>query len=57
MLFSVAEIVSELSRLFELSAGDLIFTGTPSGVGPLIPGDAFRAGFERLLELEGSIAP
>jgi fumarylpyruvate hydrolase len=39
MIWSVADIVGHLSRLVELAAGDLIFTGTPEGVGPVVPGD------------------
>lgn len=39
MTWSVPEIIAELSRYFELKAGDLIFTGTPPGVGVLQPGD------------------
>ena len=39
MIWSVPEIIAELSRLYELKAGDLVFTGTPAGVGPLAPGD------------------
>lgn len=39
MIWSVPEIIMALSRLFELKAGDLIFTGTPEGVGPLAKGD------------------
>ena len=39
MIWSVPEIICELSRLFELKAGDLIFTGTPAGVGALTVGD------------------
>ncbi|MEF3366330.1 fumarylacetoacetate hydrolase family protein [Methylocystis sp. 9N] len=39
MILGVAEIVSVLSRFVALAPGDLIFTGTPSGVGPLLPGD------------------
>ena len=35
MIFSINEIVSYVSRFFTLKTGDLIFTGTPSGVGPL----------------------
>ena len=35
MIWSVPEIIAYLSNLFELKAGDLIFTGTPSGVGPI----------------------
>ena len=39
MIWSVAEIVSEASKLWTLAAGDLIYTGTPEGVGPLVRGD------------------
>jgi fumarylpyruvate hydrolase len=39
MIFSTSEIIHELSKLFELKAGDLIFTGTPAGVGAVGPGD------------------
>lgn len=39
MIWSVDEIIAELSTLFVLKPGDLIFTGTPSGVGPLQIGD------------------
>ena len=44
MLFPVAEIISFLSRHWRLLPGDLIYTGTPAGVGPLVPGD--RIGIE-----------
>jgi acylpyruvate hydrolase len=39
MLFSVAEIISHVSRYITLEPGDLIFTGTPAGVGPIAHGD------------------
>ena len=39
MIWNVAEIVSEASELWTLAAGDLIYTGTPEGVGPLVRGD------------------
>ncbi len=39
MIWSVAEVVAEASKLWRLAAGDLIFTGTPSGVGPMARGD------------------
>lgn|SRR5512140_2001562 len=39
MIFRVDDVVSYLSTIFRLSAGDLIFTGTPEGVGPIAPGD------------------
>ena len=43
MIWNVTEIVNELGRLFALKAGDLIFTGTPSGVGPVTRGDTLHA--------------
>jgi fumarylpyruvate hydrolase len=55
MIFPVADIIAELSKLFELRAGDLIFTGTPAGVGPLARGDAFVAELEGIAKLEGRI--
>lgn len=39
MIWPIADIISHLSRLVTLAPGDLIFTGTPSGVGALVPGD------------------
>lgn len=48
MIWSVPEIIAELSTLFELKAGDLIFTGTPAGVGPVKPGDAIECGIDGL---------
>ncbi|HEY1059227.1 MAG TPA: fumarylacetoacetate hydrolase family protein [Limnobacter sp.] len=39
MLYNVPTLIAHLSRMFTLQAGDLIFTGTPEGVGPLTPGD------------------
>lgn len=55
MVFGVAEIIHELSKLFALRPGDLIFMGTPSGVAALKPGDAFRAGVDGLAEFSGRI--
>lgn len=42
MLFSISQIVGYLSTVFTLQEGDLIFTGTPEGVGPLSRGDQIR---------------
>lgn len=39
MVWSVPEIISHLSTLYHLGAGDLIYTGTPAGVGAVLPGD------------------
>lgn len=51
MIWSVAEILSHLSRLFHLQPGDLVFTGTPAGVGPVERGDVLLAGIEGLAQL------
>lgn len=42
MIFPVREIVAAVSRYFTLTGGDLIYTGTPEGVGPLAPGDVLE---------------
>ena len=55
MIFPVAEIIAELSRLYALKAGDLLFMGTPAGVGPLHRGDRFRAGVDGLAQFDGRI--
>ena len=43
MIWKTAEIIAELSKLFELAPGDLIMTGTPAGVGPVQRGDVLEA--------------
>ena len=55
MVFSVAETIHELSRLWTLAPGDLIFTGTPAGVAALHRGDRFRATLGTIARLEGRI--
>ncbi len=39
MIWSVAEQMSKLSQAFELMPGDIIYSGTPENVGPVVPGD------------------
>ena len=56
MVFSVADVIHELSKLYALKAGDLVFMGTPAGVAALQPGDRFRAGVDGLVEFGGHIA-
>lgn len=55
MIFPVDAIIHELSRLWELQAGDLIFTGTPAGVAALQRGDRFRAQLGNFATLDGHI--
>ena len=52
MIWSVSEIISELSNFYELKAGDLIFTGTPSGVSAVVPGDHIFAEIAGVGEIE-----
>ncbi len=51
MIFKPAELVQYLSSLMTLDGGDLIFTGTPKGVGIVNKGDVIKAGIEGLVEL------
>ena len=48
MVWSVAELVSHLSHLYHLASGDLIYTGTPAGVGAVQVGDEIRVSIEGL---------
>lgn len=52
MIWSVAEQISKLSESDELAAGDIIFSGTPAGVGPVVAGDALLGHIEGLPELK-----
>lgn len=56
MIWNVPEVLHELSRLYALRAGDLIYMGTPAGVAALLPGDAFHAQLDGVVELHGTIA-
>lgn len=51
LIWKVPEMISYLSGLFELRAGDLIFSGTPAGVGPVKSGDSLQGGVEGVGEL------
>jgi 2-keto-4-pentenoate hydratase/2-oxohepta-3-ene-1,7-dioic acid hydratase in catechol pathway len=54
MLFDFATIISYVSQFFMLKKGDLIYTGTPSGVGPVQTGDQLIGfiGNEKMLHVE-----
>jgi fumarylpyruvate hydrolase len=56
MIWGVNDIIEHLSRFFALAPGDLIFTGTPSGVAAVRPGDVLRAGIDGVGELALAIA-
>ncbi|TAJ72880.1 MAG: FAA hydrolase family protein [Phenylobacterium sp.] len=56
MIWNVAEIVSEASKLWALAPGDLIYTGTPEGVGPLAKGDRVEGEVEGVGSLSFVVA-
>ncbi len=57
MIWDVPHTLAFLSRYYELLPGDLVFSGTPSGVGPLVPGDRLDGAVEGLSHLAVVIAP
>ena len=56
LIWGVPELIAELSTLFELCAGDLIYTGTPAGVGAVTSGDRMEGGVAELDKLVTTIA-
>ncbi|MBB3809388.1 fumarylacetoacetate hydrolase family protein [Pseudochelatococcus contaminans] len=48
LIWTIPEIIARLSAFFTLAPGDVILTGTPHGVGPLVPGDTLVAGVDGL---------
>ena len=56
MIWNVAEIVAEASKLWALAPGDLIYTGTPEGVGPLVKGDRVEGEVEGVGKLAFTVA-
>ena len=55
LIWKVPEMISYLSGLFELRAGDLIFSGTPAGVGPVNRGDVLIGGVDGVGELKVTV--
>lgn len=55
MIWSVPEIIAHLSRYYHLDRGDLIYTGTPEGVGPVVAGDELVGRVAGLPELRATI--
>ena len=56
LIWKVPEIISCLSGLFTLAGGDLVFTGTPAGVGPVVRGDRLRGRVAGVGEIEVEVA-
>ena len=57
MVWSVPEVIAHLSRFYHLLPGDLIYTGTPAGVGPVAPGNVLLGEVEGLPSLHLGIGP
>ena len=55
MIWDAAGILAQANRLWRLQPGDLIFTGTPEGVGPVVPGDRVEASIEGLAPLSFTV--
>lgn len=55
MIWSIADQIAHLSRLFELKAGDVILTGTPAGVGRVARGDVLSGGVEGVATLQVTV--
>lgn len=57
LIWNVNETIAHLSRYFELFPGDLIYTGTPAGVGAVVAGDLMTGGVEGLGEIRVKVGP
>jgi len=57
MVYDVPRLIEYATSFYTLYPGDLIFSGTPEGVGPVKPGDEIRAGIEKIGELTVRVAP
>ena len=57
LIWSVPEVISILSHSIALKPGDLVMTGTPAGVGPLVPGDVCTVTIDGLGEITTTIGP
>jgi fumarylpyruvate hydrolase len=57
LIWSVREIIADLSRYYHLQAGDLIYTGTPEGVGAVASGDRLTGRVEGVAEIALTIGP
>ena len=55
MLFSIGQIIAFISKQFTLEAGDIIVTGTPSGVGPIAAGDVVEVEIENIGVLKNPV--
>lgn len=57
LIWPIADVISAISRAVELAPGDLIYSGTPAGVGPLQPGDEVRGGVQGVADFSFVVGP
>lgn len=57
LIWSVPELIADLSKFYHLAPGDLLYTGTPAGVGPIAPGDRLVGTIDGLDPVELGIGP
>ncbi len=55
-IFTIDHVVSFISRIMTLNPGDLVITGTPSGIGPMKPGDEIEVRIEGIGSLKNKVA-
>lgn len=57
LIWTVPELIADLSTYYHLQPGDLLYTGTPAGVGPVEPGDRIAGNIDQVGEIALTIAP
>jgi len=55
LLFKIPDLMEYITSLFTMEAGDIICTGTPSGIGPVLPGDIIEASIEKIGTLTNKV--
>jgi fumarylpyruvate hydrolase len=56
LIWNISEVIEHLSAAWELQSGDLIYTGTPEGVGAVVSGDSMSAGITGLQSITVTVA-
>jgi fumarylpyruvate hydrolase len=57
LIWNIREIIADLSQFYHLQPGDLIYTGTPEGVGPVVSGDRITGRVAGVAEVALSVGP
>lgn len=56
LIWNISELIADLSKYYHLQPGDLLYTGTPAGVGPVEPGDVITGSIDQVGEIRLTIA-